>query len=129
MNVHCFDTSALVEITHAGLNAAKFAQALAKAETVIISTVSIYEIARYTTHAAGETATEEILAFLHQYRITPVTAEIAELAATLAPRHKLAMADAIIYATTKTQNATLWTQDEDFEGLPHVKYYPKIRPS
>jgi predicted nucleic acid-binding protein len=39
------------------------------------------------------------------------------------------MADAIIYATTKTQNATLWTQDNDFEGLPHVKYYPKIRPS
>ena len=52
MNVHCFDTSALVEITHAGLNAAKFAQALAKAETVIISTVSIYEIAHYTKRSA-----------------------------------------------------------------------------
>jgi predicted nucleic acid-binding protein len=129
MTVHCFDTSALVEITHAGPNATKFAKALAKAETVIISTISLYEIARYTTHAAGESATAEILAFLHQYTITPVTAEIAELAATLAPRHKLAMADAIIYATAKTQNATLWTQDDDFEGLPNIKYHPKIKPA
>lgn len=129
MTVHCFDTSALVEITHAGPNAAKFAKALAKAETVIISTISLYEIARYSTHAAGEFATAEILAFLHQYTITPVTAEIAELAATLAPRHKLAMADAIIYATANIQHATLWTQDSDFEGLPHVKYFQKIKPS
>jgi predicted nucleic acid-binding protein len=127
MNVHCFDTSALIEITHAGPNATKFAKALAKAETVSISTISLYEIARYTTQAAGETATAEILAFLHQYHITPVTAEIAELAATLATLHKLAMADAIIYATAKTQNATLWTQDDDFKNLPNVKFLPKIK--
>jgi predicted nucleic acid-binding protein len=127
MNVHCFDTSALIEITHAGPNATKFAKALSKAETVSISTISLYEIARYTTHAAGETATAEILAFLYQYHITPVTSEIAELAASLAPKHKLAMADAIIYATAKTQNATLWTQDDDFKDLPNVKYLPKIK--
>lgn len=125
MTTHCFDTSALVEITHDGLNAAIFANALAKAETVIISTISIYEIARYTTHAAGEAATAEILAFLYQYNIAPVTPEIAELAATLGPKHKLAMADTIIYATTLINKATLWTQDVDFKGLPYVKYYPK----
>ena len=127
MTVHCFDTSALVEITHAGPNAAKFAKALAKAETVIISTISLYEIARYTAHAAGESATADILAYLHQHTIAPVTAEIAELAATLAPRHKLAMADSLIYATALIHKATLWTQDDDFKGLARVKYFPKIK--
>jgi toxin FitB len=52
--------------------------------------------------------------------------EIATLAASLSTQHKLAMADSLIYATTLNQNATLWTQDEDFKGLPHVKYFPKI---
>jgi len=35
------------------------------------------------------------------------------------------MADAIIYATALEHQATLWTQDDDFAGLSHVRYYPK----
>jgi len=127
MSAHCLDTSAWVEITHNGPNAAKFAKTLATAETIIVSTISLYEIARYSTRVAGENATAQILAFLHQYKTTPVTAEIAELAATLGPRHKLGMADTLIYATALTHDATLWTQDADFQGLPRVKFFPKIK--
>ena len=36
------------------------------------------------------------------------------------------MADSIIYATAKCFNATVWTQDVDFKGLPNVEYIPKI---
>jgi hypothetical protein len=35
------------------------------------------------------------------------------------------MADSIILATAKAFNATLWTQDSDFENIPGVKYFPK----
>jgi predicted nucleic acid-binding protein len=129
VSLHCLDTSAWVEITHDGPNAAKFSKALAKADHIIVSTISIYEISRYITRIADEDATAKVLAFLHQYNSSPVTAEIAELAAILGPKHKLAMADALIYATTLTQKATLWTQDSDFDGLPHVKYFPKIKKS
>jgi len=129
MNARCFDTSALVEITHDGPNARKFSKALANAETVVVSTISLYEIARYTTRVAGESATAEILAFIHQYLVAPVTPEIAELAATLGPQHKLAMADSLIYATATIHKTTLWTQDDDFKGLPHVQYFPKIKTS
>ena len=34
---------------------------------------------------------------------------------------------ALIYATTRHQNSTLWTQDADFKDLPHVRYFPKIQ--
>lgn len=129
MSIHCFDTSALLEITHDGANAAKFESALLKAETVIISSISLYEIARYCTRVSGETITAQIITFLYQYQISPVTAEIAELAATVGAHHKLAMADSLIYATALTHKATLWTQDADFKGLPHVKYIPKIAPA
>jgi toxin FitB len=37
----------------------------------------------------------------------------------------LPMADSLIYATAQAHNATLWTQDAHFEGLPGVKYFPK----
>jgi predicted nucleic acid-binding protein len=35
----------------------------------------------------------------------------------------LPMADSLIYATAMRHEATLWKQDEDFKGLPGVKYF------
>lgn len=127
MSAICLDTSGWIEITHAGPNAEKFAKAVIGASSLFVSTISFYEIAKYTNRVADENATEEILTLLQQYLVTPVSHEIATLAATLSGRHKLAMADALIYATARHTNSTLWTQDDDFEGLPHVKYFPKIK--
>ena len=62
-----------------------------------------------------------------QHTVAPVSPEIATLAATSGVRHKLAMADARIYATALSHHATLWTQDDDFEDLPNVRYFPKIK--
>lgn len=129
MNLQCIDTSAWIEITHAGPNAQKFSKLLEKPDSIITSTISIYEIARYTTRVAGEEPCADFIRFIQQYSISPVTTEIAELAAALAPKHKLAMADSLIYATALIQNATLWTQDVDFDGLPNVKYFPKVKTS
>jgi toxin FitB len=35
------------------------------------------------------------------------------------------MADSIILAATRAYQATLWTQDADFEGIEGVKYIEK----
>ena len=37
-----------------------------------------------------------------------------------------AMADGIMLATAELTGATLWTRDVDFEGLPRVRYVPKV---
>jgi predicted nucleic acid-binding protein len=127
VNATCLDTSWLVEITHDGPNAKKCSKALATEKPLVLSTITLHEIAKYTTRVAGRSTTGELLAFLHLHSITPLLAEIATLAATLGTQHKLTMADALIYATARHQNATLWTQDDDLEGLQHVRYFPKIK--
>jgi hypothetical protein len=33
----------------------------------------------------------------------------------------------MIYAIMLAHKATLWTQDDDLEGLPHVRYFPKVK--
>ncbi len=126
MSAICLDSSGWIEITHDGPNAKAFAKALASSAPVIVSTISLYEIARYTTRVAGLAAAEAFLTFLLQHAVTPVSAEIATLAASLASRHHLAMADALIYATARIHHATLWTQDADFKSLPHVRFFPGI---
>ena len=45
--------------------------------------------------------------------------------AHIAARHKLAMADASIYAMAREFDATFWTQDADCLGLDGVRYLPK----
>jgi predicted nucleic acid-binding protein len=39
--------------------------------------------------------------------------------------NKIPMADSIILATARLYGATVWTLDEDFSGLPDVRFYQK----
>lgn len=126
MSPICLDTSGWIEIAHDGANGKQFAEALTTVGPIIVSTISLYEIARYTRRVADDATTRAILEFVEQHTVTPVTREVAALAASLGSRHQLAMADALIYATALYCKATLWTQDADFEGLPRVRLFSKI---
>ena len=42
-----------------------------------------------------------------------------------AAQYRLPLADSLIYATAQRFEATLWTQDDDFEGLPNVRFFAK----
>ena len=53
-----------------------------------------------------------------------MNAPIALVAARLGLTHRLPMADSIILATARAFEATLWTQDADFEGMDGVSYRP-----
>jgi predicted nucleic acid-binding protein len=123
MKLILLDSSAWIAMAHDGPNAKMFARAMAEAEQVLVSAISIYEIARYTTRVAGDAATEKLLSFVSLHQIVPISAEIATLAADLGARHQLAMADALIYATSAVHQAELWTQDADFKELPNVKCF------
>ena len=54
-----------------------------------------------------------------------LTAEIALMAAKLSVEMKLPMADSIMLATAQAHKATLWTQDQDFEGMEGIRYTVK----
>jgi predicted nucleic acid-binding protein len=50
---------------------------------------------------------------------------IALSAADFATRHKLAMADAVVYATALAMGGKLLTSDAHFERLPEVLFWQK----
>ncbi len=54
--------------------------------------------------------------------VVQLTESIAYLAADMSLRHGLAMADAIVYATAKDQDAQVVTGDADLKALPGVIY-------
>jgi predicted nucleic acid-binding protein len=55
-------------------------------------------------------------------KVVDLDADLAVAAADLSADLKLALADSIILATAREFEATVWTQDIDFEGPEGVEY-------
>jgi predicted nucleic acid-binding protein len=73
----------------------------------------------------GESDALQAVALMQQGRVVSLDVSIALEAARVSNAYKLPLADSIILATAQAHNATLWTQDSDFEGLPSVQYKQK----
>jgi len=59
--------------------------------------------------------------------VIDLDATLAMDSAEIGRTEGLAMADAIIYATTLLVDGTLWTQDADFRDKEHVRYFARTR--
>ncbi|NQU31505.1 MAG: type II toxin-antitoxin system VapC family toxin [Anaerolineae bacterium] len=123
MNV--VDSSGWLEYFSDGENASFFAPAIEDAEHLIVPAICIYEVFRRLLSLRDEQIALVHIGDMLQGQIADLTAPIALQAAKLSADLKIAMADSIILATSHTHEATLWTQDVDFEGIAGVNYIPK----
>lgn len=123
MNV--VDTSGWLEYFEGGQNARKFSVPIKELEELIVPTICIYEISKVILRESDENHLLQALAAIQKGQIVDLTSSISTAAAKLSLKYKLPMADSIIYTTAKQYNATLWTQDIDFKGLPDVNYIQK----
>jgi len=128
MPLHILDSSAWLECLDAGPNSPHFAPILRKLPNLLIPSIVLTEVRKVALKQRSQEAAEAITRSMRTGIIVPIDAEIAILAADLFIQHKLPFADSLIYATALTQKATLWTQDDDFKNLPHVRYFPKANP-
>lgn len=125
MQNHILDSSAWIECLDAGPNVKHFGPILRKLPQIIIPAVVLTEVRKVVLKQRGESEAEVITDTMLTGIIVPADEKISVLAADLFIKHKLPLADSLIYATALAHKATLWTQDDDFQGLPHVKYFPK----
>lgn len=121
------DSSGWLEYFADGKNASFFAPAIEHTDDLIVSTINIYEVFRKVLTQRGEDAAIQAIALLQQGKIAELTSTIAINAAKQSSDLKLPMADSIILTTAQTYNATLWTQDSDFQNIDGVKYISKLK--
>ena len=62
---------------------------------------------------------------MEQGMIVNLDTSIALSAAKLGLEYKLPLADSVILATAKANDAIVWTQDTDFKDIEGVKYIAK----
>lgn len=127
MNPDILDSSAWLECLEDGPNTIHFGPILLKLPDLIVPSIVLTEVRKVTLKQRTVEKADEVTQSMLSGIVIPIDEAIAIAAADLFIKHKLPLADSLIYAVTLAHNATLWTQDDDFEGLPNVRYFPKIK--
>jgi predicted nucleic acid-binding protein len=117
------DSSGWVEYFGDGPKAAAFARYLDKPEFVLLPTTVVYEVYKKLSRERSSEMAQRFLSEATGFdeRIIPLDIPIAEFAAQVSLETKLAMADAIIYASARQHRVVLVTLDAHFAGLPWVE--------
>lgn len=123
MNV--VDFSAWLEYFADGPNAAAFAKPIEATRSLIVPTLSLYEVFKRVAQQRGEDEALRAIAVMEQGAVVDLDRATALEAARLSIQHGLAMADSVMLATAQRHRAVLWTQDSDFDGVAGTRYYAK----
>ena len=122
------DTSAWIEWLVGSPTGDLVAVHLPEQQEWLVPTMVQLELAKWSLREVGEEKSDQIIAFTQLCRIAELDTETALLAADCCRKHKLATADAVVFASARTHGATLITCDAHFEGLPGVTVIAKVIP-
>jgi len=120
--VNVVDTSGWIEFLFEGNHASVFAPLIEDVDNLIVPVICLYEVFKKVNAVADEAKALQAIAQMKQGKVVEVTEAIALRAAMISLKHRIPMADSLILSTTWAEQATLWTQDKHFAGLPGVEY-------
>jgi toxin FitB len=119
------DSSAWIEHFDDGPLASIFLPIIDDRKNLIVPSIVLYEVQKWLSLYQSVDAARTAGSIMMRNKIVLLDPTIAFEASQLSIKYKLAMADAIIYATTLAHAAELWTTDSHFKGLPNVRYFEK----
>ena len=120
------DSSGWLEFVDDGPNAGAFQPAILAVEALIVPTICLLEVFKRMCREKGEDAALDVVSQMRQGLVVDLDADLALEAGRLGIEFKLPLADSVILATAYLHGATLWTQDEHFDGMDGVRYIPKV---
>jgi predicted nucleic acid-binding protein len=101
--------------------------AIVDSTNLAIPSICVAEVFRRIMVQRGiEAAMRATAAMQQQGTVIELDANLARDAGRLGVQLKIPMADSIVYATASALGGVVWTQDADFQNLPHVRYWPKV---
>jgi predicted nucleic acid-binding protein len=116
------DSSGWLAYFASGPNADFFSEPIEETAELLVPTISLYEVFKRILQQRSETEALKAVAFMQSGTILDLTSTIALHAANISNDLKIPMADSVMLASARENDAILWTQDGDFEGLDGVLY-------
>lgn len=115
------DSSGWLEYLAGSSRSSLFSDAIEDTENLIVPVISVYEVVKRILRESSEDDAKKAVQAMTQGELVDIDLTISLNAA----RYRMPLADSLIYATAERYQATVWTQDKDFEGLPNVRYFAK----
>jgi predicted nucleic acid-binding protein len=125
MKRNVVDSSGWLEYFANAENAHFFASAIEDAKNLIVPSISLLEVFKHVLRQRSEKQAFESIECMMQGTVVNLDVEISLHAAKLGVQYKIPLADSVILAAGIAYEATIWSQDADFDGLPGVKYISK----
>jgi len=122
---YVIDTCGWIEWISDGKLANEFSKFFRAYSNILVPTLIQFELYRWVEREKNEEAALSTMGVTEQTTVIELNTRIALSAAELSKQYRLAMADAIIYATALDHRAILVTSDKHFKELDAVKYLPK----
>ncbi len=119
------DSSGWIEYLQDTPRADLFATAIEDRNHLLVPTIALFEVHRVLSRSLPADLVNRCLDVMRLGRVLDLTDARAVAASHIAAQHKLAMADAAMYAIALEFGASFWTQDVDYQGLPGVRYQAK----
>ena len=116
------DSSAWLEYFADGPNAEHFAEAIEDTAALVVPSITLLEVFKWIAQQRDEALALKYIAVMQQGEVIDLDSALALRAAAAGLRHKLPLADSIIYATAQSVQGIVWTQDADFKDLDGVRF-------
>jgi predicted nucleic acid-binding protein len=127
LTLRIVDTSAWIEWLTASPIASEVGRQLPRREEWLVPTVVQLELVKWLAREISQDEADRVIAFTLTCDVLPLDTATAILAAEVCRDHRLATADAVIYASALRAGADVLTCDAAFEGLPRAIVVPRAR--
>ena len=123
MNV--VDSSGWIEYLQNSPRADLYALPIENRNRLLVPTIALFEVYKILSRSIAPELVDRCLGVMRLGKVLDFTDARAIAAAQASRAHGLALADAAMYSMAQEHNATFWTQDADYQGLPGVRFFAK----
>jgi toxin FitB len=120
------DSAGWIEYFVDGPLAERYASYIEEPEGLVTPSIVVYEVFKKIFRDSGERSAVEAIANMQKTTVVPLSSELAISAAEISISHKLPMADAIVYATAQSVDATVVTSDQHFRDIAGVEFVEAV---
>ena len=121
MPFEILDSSCWIEYFNGSEIGERLAPLVETSDNLLVPTIVLTEVYRHALRHRGPDDALMVLGGMTLHRIVDLDPNLAKRAAEVGVEHRLPLADSVIYATARANDATLRTLDADFAGLPGVE--------
>lgn len=121
------DSSAWLSYLAGETGSSHFNAAIEDTENLVVPAICILEVFKVVARQRGDGDALQVAALMQEAKVVDLDADLALMAAQAGIDYKLPLADSIVYATALLVDGVVWTQDNDFEDLPEVKFFRKSK--